>query len=137
MADMSDENHWFRVIRPSGGRRVNVISMNELYVLVRTKRLHKAFCHRRVQQSDYMHAWEEKNLSNSVGQSPYAYMGSVPASEKDKPRKLSLVQSIVHRLVQNWLRDQHLLATEIQPNFQLSASNPGLEKMDINLLVHK
>ena len=133
LADMSDENHWFRVIRPSNGRRVNVISMNELSVLVRTKRLQKEFSHRRVQQSDYVHVWEEESSPKTAG--PRDATGTAPSRTTSRPRNLSLLRRIVIRLAIKSLKHETLLAPDIRSDFRLGESNPGLEKFKIDALL--
>lgn len=58
IADLTDASRWYRVRKPEAGRRANVWSKTPLYVLVRAVLVDGEFSHRRVQQSDYVHAWE-------------------------------------------------------------------------------
>jgi hypothetical protein len=57
IADMSKKNKWFQVCKPEKGKRVNISSSSELYVMVRTVLIDKKFSHEIVQQSDYVHSW--------------------------------------------------------------------------------
>ncbi len=63
LADLSNEDCWYRVTKPSGGRRAEVVSRSKLYVLVRTT-IASRFCHRSIQQSDYVHVWQEGMLAS-------------------------------------------------------------------------
>lgn len=49
---------WYEVEKPSGGQRANVISFTPLFVLCRTVKARRP-CHQNVQQSDYMHIWQQ------------------------------------------------------------------------------
>ena len=59
LADLMDTRHWFKVEKPANGRRVNVHSSTEAYVLVRTTLRNADFTFSEVQQSDYVHVWNE------------------------------------------------------------------------------
>jgi hypothetical protein len=61
---VNDPSRWFRVKGPSAGRRVNVKSNKEVYVLVRTVLQRRDFSHDQVQQSDYVYHWD-KNPSKA------------------------------------------------------------------------
>ena len=56
LADLANERSWYQVKKPQGGKRADVVTSLELYVLVRTC-LAKPFSHDHVQQSDYAFAW--------------------------------------------------------------------------------
>ena len=62
LADVSDTSKWFQVKEPKNGKRVDVISHNELYVLVRTVLQRTDFSHSNVQQSDYVYEWEKRKF---------------------------------------------------------------------------
>ena len=65
LASLSDLSRWFKVRRPDDGKRVNVTSTGEVYVLARTT-LHRAdFSHLRVQQSDYVYVWGNSGLQST------------------------------------------------------------------------
>lgn len=59
LADLLDTKHWYRVSPPTGGRRINVRSSDEMYVLVVTRRV--AVVSGDVQQSDYVYAWADRH----------------------------------------------------------------------------
>lgn len=58
LADQSDLRYWYRVAPPHDGNRINVRSMDEVYVLVVTRRI--ASANDEVQQSDYEFTWDEQ-----------------------------------------------------------------------------
>jgi len=49
---------WYEVEKPNNGQRANVISFTPVCVLCRTVKARKS-CHESVQQSDYMHIWQQ------------------------------------------------------------------------------
>ena len=58
IADISQETVWYEVIRPKNGERAEVTSPTPLYLLCRTVK-GAAFSHDNVQQSDYVHVWDQ------------------------------------------------------------------------------
>ena len=58
LADMCDARYWYRVSPPRDGKRINIRSMGEVYVLVVTRRIAQASDD--VQQSDYAFTWEDQ-----------------------------------------------------------------------------
>lgn len=61
----SDPNNFFKVIRPESGKRINIYSSDEVYVFVRTVRKEPEFYHKNVQQSNYIHLWDNKPQKES------------------------------------------------------------------------
>lgn len=61
LADLCDNNYWYRVNKPERGRRNNIKSSNSLYILVRTILQKNYFNHSDIQQSDYEHQWSKIN----------------------------------------------------------------------------
>lgn len=61
VADLTNTNRWYKVIKPDNGKRVNIISDTEVYVLCRTVLKGTAFSHDNVQQSDYVHIWAKND----------------------------------------------------------------------------
>lgn len=59
LADLNDSGNWYRVAAPTDGRRVNVRSSDELYVLVVTRRITTKRTD--VQQSDYEFTWAQSS----------------------------------------------------------------------------
>lgn len=59
LADLCDVHHWYRVSLPRDGRRINVRTAGELYVLAVTRRV--AASAQDVQQSDYRFTWVRSN----------------------------------------------------------------------------
>jgi SAM-dependent methyltransferase len=70
IADLADPQRWHRVARPVNGGRANVSSRTPLYVLVRSVVETEVFSHQRVQQSDYVHAWEGAGGSGRAADTP-------------------------------------------------------------------
>jgi hypothetical protein len=59
LADLRNQSQWFEVKQPKNGERAEVISKSPLYVLCRTFKTSSDFSHENVQQSDYVHTWEQ------------------------------------------------------------------------------
>ncbi len=64
LADLADERSWFIVKQPRGGKRADVVTSKELYVLVRTT-VPATFSHDNVQQSDYSFAWDKSTAASA------------------------------------------------------------------------
>lgn len=89
LADFHDFTKWFKVKEPAHGNRVDIMSLNELHVLVRTVLTTSGFDHSNVQQSDYDYVWKAtptprvqtfpaaksnvKNLIVAIKQIPFLY----------------------------------------------------------------
>jgi hypothetical protein len=65
LASFDNEAHWYEVEAPSNGRRIIIQSVGPLYVLCRTKRGARV-SHDCVQQSDYVYAWDRKNIIEPI-----------------------------------------------------------------------
>ena len=59
LADLSNSDKWFQVKKPIHGKRVNVRTSSEVYVLLRTVLLRRDFIHENIQQSDYVYEWNK------------------------------------------------------------------------------
>lgn len=59
LVDTTDPTTWYKVRPPSSGRRANIVSVHEVYALVRTVRIGEAVRHDAIQQSDYIHEWSQ------------------------------------------------------------------------------
>jgi hypothetical protein len=57
LADFCDTKYWYRVPCPVDGKRINVRSFNELYVLVVTRKIGQTT--QAAQQSDYAFTWSQ------------------------------------------------------------------------------
>jgi len=64
LADLLDRNKWYQVQKPTNGKRLEIMSSNALYVLVRTVLQQTNFT-QNVQQSDYVHKW---NRTTSISE---------------------------------------------------------------------
>jgi len=56
---------WYEVMKPERGQRANVISFTPTFVLCRTVKSSKC-CHDSVQQSDYIHIWQQNEAQPQV-----------------------------------------------------------------------
>lgn len=72
LADLCDTKYWYRVPPPADGKRINVRSSNDLYVLVATCRTGEIT--QAAQQSDYTFTW-----SQSTGEAPTHKPGRLAA----------------------------------------------------------
>jgi len=129
LADMKNECQWYKVKRPENGVRVNVISFTELTVLVRTVRAEDQFTQADVQQSDYSFLWG--NLAP-----PRNATSTDSQKSKDAPPHRDTLSARIRRLVKRaarkfQYRDTSPLMPIIDPAFQLSQENPGLQLLDI------
>jgi hypothetical protein len=61
LASFDNEARWYEAEAPSNGQRIVIQSVGPLYVLCRTKRGSRV-SHDRVQQSDYVYAWDRKDI---------------------------------------------------------------------------
>jgi hypothetical protein len=64
LAEVVDQNSWFRVSPPQNGKRINVWSSSELCVLAISKRLKQA--NTSIQQSDYIFEWTEAQEKHKI-----------------------------------------------------------------------
>lgn len=118
LADFTDKWRWFRVIEPRDGRRVNVMSLGELYVMVRTVRAAEAFSHADVQQSDYVHDWQTRAAA------PRAMTAA--SGLKGRLMQSPLLYDTLFPLYHRW---QRLRSPE-----RMTARNPGLQAFDVRSL---
>ena len=96
IADLYNTKQWYQVKEPTNGQRVNVMSANSLYVLVRTVLKDGVFNHSNVQQSDYVFEWDKlKNDNDSIPQNK----ASIKQRKKKKSLIYKLLSPIYHRYV--------------------------------------
>ena len=62
LADLSDDTKWLKVSAPKNGDRVNFLSANPIYVLVRTISTRSIDEFTNIQQSDYIKSWQDGKL---------------------------------------------------------------------------
>jgi len=118
IADLTDTKRWFQVRMPNNGKRVNVHSSTELYVLARTTLAGGEFSHASVQQSDYQFEWEK----SSARAQP---MEAKPPGIRDKLKKVRIIYrtlSPMHRYLLS-VR-QAYLNSRVETG--LNGKNPGL-----------
>jgi len=87
-ADLLDTSHWYHIAAPAPGERINVRSNHEIYLAVLTRRVSKTRADA-VQQSDYVHVWDNGVSAKTARRpSPAAVL-----------RELALRHNLVARLV--------------------------------------
>ncbi len=119
VADFTDKRRWYKVLPPTGGRRVNILSLAELYVMVRTVRADECFSHGDVQQSDYVYEWE----NNVHAPEPMAARTGM----KGRLMAAPIVYDTLFPLYHRW---QRLRSSE-----RLGPRNPGLRQVTIDSLI--
>lgn len=118
MADSADTRRWFQVMQPSAGQRVNVQSLNQVMVLVRTVRAGSTFSHAEVLQSDYVFEWEHRRRAPAPPKPANGLKAAVMRSPKLYDAFLSIYRGV-----------QRLTTTH-----GMSERNPGLKKFDLSRL---
>jgi hypothetical protein len=125
LADLSDTGTWFKVAAPQDGRRVNVHTSSELYVLARTVRRDVAFSQNNVQQSDYVFEWQSGTANADSSQS-----GDVTGLRE---LRRVLKRSISHALPSLVLRRYHQFRST--RTSKLNRRNPGLTELKVRSLL--
>jgi hypothetical protein len=64
-------NTWYRVMPPFKGQRINIRTMGEVYVMVRTVMNHRPQGEVSVQQSDYVELWDTRAGPQATGLGSY------------------------------------------------------------------
>ncbi|MBT2299634.1 hypothetical protein J7E70_04070 [Variovorax paradoxus] len=121
LADLSKPSKWFRVKPPAPGERINVHSISEAYVLVRTVLKENNFNHSGVQQSDYAFEWEN----------------GAPASERvDEPSPRGGIARFLKRfpLLHKVVASAYHMYRPADSMLQLSLHNPHLEELPVSSL---
>lgn len=112
LADLCDTKYWYRVPPPADGKRINVRSSNDLYVLAATRRTGEIT--QAAQQSDYAFTW-----SQSSGEAPVHKPGKLAALREvlyGTRLTARLVDALDNRLASNGARGvrQHPALTRIR-----------------------
>ena len=94
LADESDSKKWYRVSEPRDGNRVNVMSRNSLHLLVRTVLATGDFSHKNIQQSDYVHKWEEVKEAQGLIRAPSGLRSKITKALKGIPFTYKLLSSL-------------------------------------------
>ncbi len=87
IADLNDNNHWYRVKMPENGGRASICSSVPLYLMCYTTK-GKVPEYQEVQQSDYVHAW---SMNKSV-------LPDVPPTDKGKGLKRKIKDYLKKRV---------------------------------------
>lgn len=123
LADATRLDRWFRVNAPSNGLRANAHSATPLYLLVRTVKISSDFRHDTVQQSDYVHRWNEAETLS-------------PEPKRAKKRKSAVVIALRNIAMSSSIGSA--IASAIRPKTwsrrteQLDSKNPHLQEFQIS-----
>jgi len=110
-------NVWYEVAKPNGGQRANVISFTPVFVLCRTVKVRQP-CHETVQQSDYMHIWQQDV--------------SIEPQVNGRPKWREKIRSVLQTSV---LVDfAYMFYIELSGKWSLSSRNPHLTARSVDLL---
>lgn len=123
IADLSRTDRWFRVHRPSGGKRVNVHSATPLYVLVRTVLARETFSHEDIQQSDYVYEWSQKG--ERTAKAGKKSLGKALRKIRDR-----FLLGILPRSSRLAMRGWRASSSE-----RLDARNPGLSEISLKSIL--
>jgi hypothetical protein len=108
---------WYEVVKPDHGQRANVISFTPVFVLCRTVKARKT-CHESVQQSDYIHIWQQEK--------------SVRSQVKTRPMWRAKLRAALQRSV---LVDfAYMFYIELSGKWSLSSRNPHLRARSVDSL---
>jgi hypothetical protein len=124
LADLSKTSKWFRVKPPAPGERINVHSISEAYVLVRTVLKESNFNHSGVQQSDYAFEWENGGSTSERAGEP-SPRGRITRFLKRFPFLHKVAASAYH------------MYRPADSMLQLSLHNPHLEELWVSSLTHR
>lgn len=124
LADLSKTSKLFRVKPPDPGERINVHSISEAYVLVRTVLRERDFSHSGVQQSDYEFEWENGRSTSGPAGAPSS-RGGIASFLKSYPFLHKVAASAYH------------LYRPADSRMQLNLHNPHLEELSISSLTHR
>lgn len=91
LAELYDQHHWYRVPPPANGKRINVQTSTELYVIVLSQREDLSF--KTIQQSDYLHTWNQESPAPSLPK----YQGRL-SSIRELLNRQSLTARLAHTL---------------------------------------
>ncbi len=119
LAKLLNKRDWYKVHAPSNGGRVNVLSSEELYLLVRSVKAGAHTSQEDVQQSDYVVEWEERSRTSGLSARP---------GLKRRLANSSVVNSLVLPAYHRLLR--------MVPSRRATSRNPGLQAVSIRSLTH-
>lgn len=120
MADLYNTRQWYQVKKPANGVRVNVMSSNPLYVMVRTVRVGTEFSHDHVQQSDYEFEWNGSNNHHLTE----------PQNESAVKRQLKKIL-LIYRL----MSPIYHFYLKLKNSEGLNRKNPGLSLVSVKNLI--
>lgn len=118
VSDYLDHRYWYRVQPPRDGKRVNILSSSELYVMVRTVRLGE-FSHVDVQQSDYAYEWATSVRDDSPVPTPSGLRG-----------RIMRFSGIHEALFSTYHRARRIFSPD-----KLGPGHPGIERVQISDMV--
>lgn len=101
LAELVDTRHWYRVSPPRDGRRINVRSTGEMYVMVITRRI--ADVPQNIQQSDYTFNWNNAGATPAIPHRPGRLAGVTELLSRHT-FSAKLVHSIDSKIASNGIK---------------------------------
>jgi hypothetical protein len=112
LADLTDQDQWFKVQQPTNGIRAEVVSSVPLHVMCKARKIADS-CHNEVQQSDYVQVWKgERYVQNET-------LADVKKFVRSKPKLFRAFWAVRGRL------------RRLRNPTSLSNQNPHLKKLDV------
>lgn len=126
VARVDSRSRWFRVRRPPGGQRVNIVSKSPLHVLARTFRTDDPLpLVLKPQQSDYVHLWNTRSTPAAAPSSLRLFMRRAASTVPGARTWIDVFRRERWRM-QDRLRFRYLT--------RLNFLNPFLERVNIDRL---
>jgi len=119
IADLSETKKWYQVKPLGKGQRVEIISSNQLYILVRTTLMGNAFRHPNIQQSDYIYTWNNVNNINNNKDKLTLYKICI----KETIKKIPFVYDLLHSI--------YNLYQQVKKKNKLNQKNPALSVLQL------
>ncbi|HMN19842.1 MAG TPA: class I SAM-dependent methyltransferase [Ottowia sp.] len=108
VASLTDCKHWYRVSAPSDGRRINLQSINEVYVIVITQKVLST--NTATQQSDYVFQWASGKNKISLPYRPGRMMRLIERFSR------SVILSNILAYINNRLSESGMKSLNRHPN---------------------
>ena len=123
IADLSETKKWYQVKPLGKGQRVEIMSSNQLYILVRTTLMSNEFRHPNIQQSDYIYTWNNvNNINNNKGQ-----LTLYKICIKETIKKIPFVYDLLHSV--------YNLYRQVKKKNKLNQTNPALSVLQLKKFI--
>ena len=119
IAALSETKKWYQVKPLRQGQRAEIMSSNQLYILVRTTLMDNEFRHSNIQQSDYLYTWN--NLKDINNNKERLTLNKIYIKEILK--KIPFVYDLLHPV--------YNLYRQVKKNNKLNQKNPALSVVQL------